>query len=175
MLNLMSKYIQITDLNAQTAVAKDKFSVNPLQTYLDKYEVIYLQDLLGCELFEEFATDFAITGTEPTDPKFTAIWDAICKDYCGLIRRSEGMKSMLALFIYFEFLRDQKTKNNISGPQENVQANSTTADFIATNIYTNYNEALLSYCTIQWYITSNPDNYDYSLYNGQLKKITGII
>ncbi len=171
----MSKYIQISDLDAQTQTAKDKFTKIPLQKYLDKFEVIYLQDLLGCELYEEFATDFAIDGTKPTDPKFTVIWDALCKDYCGLIRRSEGMKSMLAQFIYFEFLRDQKTKNNISGPQENVQANSQTADFAATNIYTNYNEALLSYCTIQWYICDNPDDYDYSLYNGQLKQIIGFV
>jgi len=168
----MSLYIAESDLQGQTKVAKDIYTKSEVQKYLDKFEVQYLQDLLGCELYDEFATDFAILGNEPTDPKFVAIWNAFCKDgNCGDIKRSQGMKEMLGLFIYFEYLRDQFAKNNIGGMQKNEQANSTALDSQGTNVYTNYNEALETYCSIQWYITTNPDNYDYDNYNGQYQEI----
>jgi hypothetical protein len=171
----MSLYIQLSDLKAQTSVAKDVFTSNPLQFYLDKFEVFYLIALLGAELYKDFATDFAITGTAPTDPKFIEIWNEFqMDDSCG-IRVSEGMKEMLALFIYFEWLRDQASKNNISGPQSNVQANSTATPYHATNIYTNYNEALETFKSIQWLICSNPNAYDWTKYNGQRLEIVGFI
>lgn len=168
----MSTYVQISDFDAQSQTAKDIFTVVPLQKYIDKFEVRYLQELLGSDLYEEFKTDFAILGNAPTDPKFVAIWESFCIDsHAGNLIRSEGIKEMLTLFIYFEYLRDQKVKNNIAGPQVNVQANSISADYQATNIYTNYNEALESYCNIQWYIVTNPDGYDYDNYNGQNKQL----
>ena len=171
----MSIYIKESDLKGQTKTAKDIFTKSDIQSYLDKFEVEYLQDLLGCELYEEFATDFAIDGTKPTDPKFTAIWDSFCKDdSCG-IRRSVGIKEMLSFFIYFEYLRDQPVKNNIGGPQVNEQANSTAATTSQTNIVTNYNGGLNSYWSIQWLICDNPDNFDYTKFNGQLKEVIGYI
>jgi len=171
----MSLYIQETDLKGQTTTAKDKFTTSELQLYLDKFEVRYLQELLGCEMYEEFATDFAILGNAPTDPKFIAIWNMFCKDDSCHIHRSEGVVEMLSLFIYFEYLRDQLVKSNIGGPQVNDQANSITAEWSQTNIYTNYNEGLHSYNAIQWYICTNPDNYDYDNYNGQNKGLIGLV
>jgi len=171
----MSLYIQESDLKGQTETAKDIFTTSDLQVYLDKFEVRYLQDLLGCELYEEFAIDFAITEVMPTDPKFQAIWNMFCIDNSCNIERSEGIKEMLSLFIYFEYLRDQPVKNNIGGPQVNDQANSTAADWSQTNVFTNYNEALESYHSIQWYICNNPDNYDYTNYNGQRKALIGFV
>jgi len=171
----MSLYIQIADLKAQTSVAKDIYTVNPLQDYLDKFEVIYLQDLMGCDLYNAFAADFAILGNAPTDPKFVEIWEPICMDNKPGIIRTDGIKAMLALFIYCEWLRDQETKNNISGPQKNVQANSEAASMAETNFYTNYNEAIESYCNIQLTICKNPNNYDWTLYNGQTKEFNSFI
>lgn len=171
----MSLYVKESDLKGQSKTAKDIFTKSDVQEYLDKFEVRYLQELLGCELYEEFATDFAILGNAPTDPKFVAIWNQFCKDDSCHIHRSEGMTEMLSLFVYFEYLRDQLAKNNIGGMQVNEQANSTTATWSQTNVYTNYNEALHSYNAIQWYICNNPDNYDYTSYNGQNKGLIGYI
>lgn len=171
----MSLFIQISDFSGQHVIAKDKYSKSDLQPYIDKYEARYLQELLGCELYEEFKVDFAITGTAPTDPKFTAIWDAFCKDYSCWIRRSEGIKAMLVGFVYWEYLRDQPIKNNIGGNQKNIQANAEAAEPRETNVYFNYNQALESYWAIQRLICDNPDNYDYSTFNGQHKEYTGIV
>lgn len=161
-------------MKAQTLVAKDIFTVDPLQDYLDQFEIEYLQDLLGADLYAEFAIDFAILGTGPTDPKFLEIWNAFAIDSTD-IKRSQGMKKMLSKFIYFEWLRDAVTKNNISGPQKNEQANSEAANMDATNIYTNYNSALETFCSIQWLILDNPNNYDWSKYNGQSLETIGFI
>jgi len=171
----MSIYIKESDLKGQTKTAKDIFTKSDIQSYLDKFEVIYLQDLLGCELYNDFATDFSILGNVPTDPKFISIWNMFCKDDSCHIHRSEGMKEMLSLFVYFEYVRDQPVKNNIGGPQINDQANSNGALTTQTNIITNYNTGIDTYNSIQWYICSNPDNYDYNNYNGQSKGLIGYI
>jgi hypothetical protein len=169
----MSLYVKESDFKGQTDTAKDIFSKSDLQEYIDKFEVRYLQDLLGCELYEEFATDFAITGTSPTDPKFIQIWNSFCKDNSCGIERSEGIKEMLVMFINFEYKRDQPVKNNIGGNQINMQENSTSAASTASNMYTVYNQALESYNAIQWCICDNSNNYDWSAYNGQDKGIIG--
>ena len=130
-------------------MAKDKFTKNDLQDYIDKFEVRYLQDLLGAELYTAFALDFAIIGNIPTDAKFLEIWNPFAKDgYCGLVR-SEGIKEMLVSLVHFEYVRDQPIMNNIAGNQANVQANSTTPSNISTNIVSNYNEGLKS-LSLDW-------------------------
>jgi len=171
----MSLYVQLSDFKGQDKIARDKFTEPELQEYIDKFEVRYLQDLLGCELYSDFAIDFAITGTSPTDPKFIAIWNSFCQDNDCHIVRSAGVVKMLSLFIYFEYLRDTKVKNNIGGIQNNVQANSVEAEFSTSNIYTNYNEALESYWAIQWLICENANGYDWSDYNGQVKHLISMI
>ena len=172
----MSIYIQISDFKAQANIAKDKFTKSELQDYIDKFEVIYLQDLLGAELYEAFATDFAIDGTKPTDPKFIEIWEAFAKDEsCSGVLRSLGIKEMLGMFINFEYIRDQPVKNNIGGPQVNQQVNSYEPSNIKTNLFTNYNEAISTYKSIQWIIHVNPNNYDWSSFNGVHKSIIGIV
>ena len=172
----MGLYVNSSEFAGQDNIAQDKFSVNDLDLYIDKYEVRYLQDLLGCKLYEDFATDFAITGVVPTAPKFQEIWNPIClDDSLCIIRRSEGIKDMLLQFIYFEYLRDNKVKNNIGGQNVNVQANSNEAEYHITNIYTNYNQAIESYSTIQWIICDNPNNYSWEDYNGQLKEKTSYL
>ena len=171
----MSLYVQISDFQGQDKIAKDIFTTSDLQKYIDKYEVIYLQDLLGATLYTAFAVDFAITGTAPTAAKFVEIWNEIATDNaCGIVR-SEGIKAMLVLFIYFEYLRDQPVKNNIGGGQINQQVNSVQADFTQTNIYTNYNQAIDSFWAIQWTINDNVNNYDWTDFNGIFKRKTSAI
>ena len=113
----------------------------------------------------------SVPAGQPTLPQFQAIWNSFAFDDspCKL-RRSEGMKEMLLLFIYWEYLRDQPIKNNIAGNTINIQANSEQAVSSQTNMYTNYNKALETYWNIQWYIyIYNPNDYDYSKFAGQRK------
>ena len=171
----MGLYVNNTDFQGQDVVAKDKFSVSDLDFYIDKYEVELLQELLGAELYTDFATDFAITGVMPTAPKFQEIWFPFAKDNnCEMIK-SEGILKMLTLLIYFEYIRDSKVKNNIGGVLINSQANSTEAEFHETNIYTNYNMGIRTYKAIQWIICDNPNNYDWTKENMQTKGLNAWI
>ena len=171
----MGLYISNTDFAGQDVVAKDKFTVNELDSYIDKYEVSLLQELLGAELYTDFAVDFAITGVMPTAPKFQQIWFPFAKDDSCYLRKSEGIKKMLTLLIYFEYIRDSKVKNNIGGVNINKQVNSNEAEFHETNIYTNYNEGVDTYKAIQWIICENPNNYDWTKENMQPKRLNAWI
>ena len=171
----MSIYVKLSDFSAQSNVSKDIFTKSDLQAYIDKFEVIILQDLLGAELYEAFKTDFAILGTAPTDPKFIEIWNEFSKDNnCGIVR-SLGIKKMLASFINFEYVRDQPSKNNIAGNMSNIQANSEAPSPINTNLITNYNDGVSDFNAIQWLICDNPNSYDWSTYNGHYKEFLGIV
>lgn len=171
----MGLYVKNTDFQGQDTVPKDKFSVSDLDFYIDQYEVFYLRKLLGAELYDDFAVDFAITGVMPTDPKFQEIWFPFAKDDSCYLRESDGILKMLTLFIYFEYIRDSKIKNNISGPQINAQANSTEPEFHQTNIYSNYNHALHTFWAIQWIICENPNGYDWTKENMQTLKLNAWI
>lgn len=168
----MSIYIQQSNFKGEDKLPKDIFSTNELQQYIDDWEEIYLQDLLGADLYALFKADFVGPGggIAPTEPRFLSIWNAFAKDdqYC-LIVRSRGMQSMLVSMIYFDYLRDSKVKKNIGGINKNVQANSSESTFHESNIVTEWNKGIDSYNAIQWCICDNPNNYDYDEYNGQAK------
>lgn len=166
----MSLYVQITDFAGLEEVPKDKYTNPVLQTYINRFEVLYLKHLLGASLYGEFATDFAITGTSPTAQRFIDIWGAFSVDDNCLLVISDGIKAMLVKFIYFEYLRDQNTQKNIGGITKNEQANSQLATFASTSIITIYNQAVDTYTAIQWFI--NQDLTVYPLFNGILKNYT---
>ena len=173
---MASIYIQTTDFKGQTNIASDQYSESGLQTYIEDFEVRILQELLGVDLYAEFAADWNATLGEPKSAKFLVIWNALNFDYSCQIYRSQGIKQMLSFLIYWEYLRDMPVKNNIAGPQINEQANSRAAELAETNATTNYNQALESYKSIQWYVDCyNPLNYDYSEYNGQPKEYLSFI
>lgn len=171
----MGLYVNIADFQGQDKVAKDKFTTSDLDLYIDQYEVYWLRQLLGAELYDEFAVDFAITGVMPTAPKFQEIWFPFAKDNNCDVIESKGIKKMLTLLIYFEYIRDSKVKNNIGGVNKNLQANSEEAEFHETNIYTNYNEAIMTYKAIQWIICENPNGYDWTKENMQYKSFNAWI
>lgn len=166
----MSLYVALSDFAGLESVPTDKYSNPVLQTYIDRFEVLYLQYLLGAELYKQFATDFAISGTAPTEQRFKDIWEAFSEDDGCLLAISHGMKQMLIKFIYFEYLRDQNTHKNIGGITKNEQANSQLASFSSSNIITTYNQAIDTYTVIQWKIKK--DITVYPLYNGVRQKYT---
>jgi hypothetical protein len=180
----MSIYVQIDDFVGQFKLPKDKYSIVDLQSYLDKYEVLYLQNLLGCEMYELFKTNYLL-GPPPTDPRFLDIWNPFCKDLslggsCGYYNGydfydeincpkqliSQGIKEMLLGFIYWEFVGDIGVKVDIGGIYKNEQANGSLATFEQSKLYKNYNQSNDTYCAIQYCICLNPNSYDYSKYNG---------
>lgn len=157
-----------------------------IDSYIDKYEERYLQELMGIELFKLFKADVDTGTHKPVTAKYLSIYNPIAEDDqvfnadfyyfysycspCGHIRKSDGLVEMLQGFIYFEYLRDQKVKQTPSGAVVGQSENSRTTSFEESNPYSRYNEAVGSYHTIQWFIFKNKQ-IDYPLFNGQRKQL----
>lgn len=155
-------------------IAVNVHKENDLQSYIDTFEKIYLQDLLGCELYDLFIADLDASGM-PQTPIYINIYQAFCIDYrgCGNKVRSEGMVQLLKEFIYFEYVRNQKVANSNGGNVVNINEASRETVSFETDIYDAYNNGIKNYKAIQFYICEN--STDYPTYNGERKDITGIV
>lgn len=169
----MAKIIQISDFVGKYAVSKNAFDIADLQHYIDKYEVKYIYDLLGVTLGNLLLADITTPFALPTTVIYQDIFKAINSDnasyFCNQIR-SNGIKEMLLGFIYFEYVRTKSVVNTPTGSFTAQNEASVLADWSATEIYTNYNEAIKSYKTIQNYININ--NTIYPTFNGFNKNYT---
>jgi hypothetical protein len=154
--------------SAPICIATNKHTEDGLQEYIDKFEVDYLQDLLGCELYDLFVADL-LNGV-PQTQIYIDIYEPFCKDdNCGRWR-SEGIVKMVEKFIFWKYTRDQKVKNTNTGNIVNSNEVSREAEFSESRIYTVYNEGICSYDAIQWYICDNLT--DYPTFKGIIKKKT---
>lgn len=136
-----------------------------IDTYIDKYEQVYLCDMLGADLYSLFIAD--LVGGVPVDPLYLAIFNPFKIDESGCIRISEGIKATLVQFIYFHAVRDLGVKKSIGGTTKYQNEVSSESMYSGFNIVESYNEGVDNYSTIQWYICDNPT--DYPEYNGQPK------
>lgn len=166
-------FLQPSDFTGIVSLSSNEFSDIQIQLYVDRYEPIYLTDLLGCEFYDEFIADLtptpAVPTSVPTDAKFTQIFNPFCIDkstYSQHQHISEGVLSMLKFFIYFEFARDNQFTMSLTGATKNNFSNSERARIVETRAIDNYNLGICTYNEIQWYINDNPVPYDYDLYNG---------
>lgn len=158
----MGKIVKTTDFIDKYAISKSQFNTTDLQAFIDKYELLYLYDLLGVTLGNLFYTDIAAnTFLPPPTVRFATIFNALYQDgdtFCGQIR-SEGVKEMLKGFIYWEFVKSTKTFNTITGTVVGQNEASRETDWNETEVYNNYNQAVHSYRSIQRYIDENSSTY----------------
>ena len=154
-------------------VSVNEFTEVELQLYIDRFEERYLTDLLGCDMYADFVADLmptpAVVGSVPQAAKFTQLFEAFCIDYStdsGIQCVSEGMLEMLKLFIYYEWVRDSGFDIAITGATKNKFSNAESVRITQTRAEQNYNLAVVTYQTIQWYIDDNPLSYDYDNFNG---------
>lgn len=159
----MGLLIVKTDFTGKYKISQNTYSA--IDSYIAKYEELYLIQLLGADLFALFKAD--VVNYLPQTAKYLTIYNKITKDDGNYIRVSEGMKEMILGFIYFEFMRDDKFKSTPSGVIAGQSENSRETAFEENNIYSRYNTSIKSYKTIQWYIEQNSSVYPE--YNGQDK------
>jgi hypothetical protein len=164
----MSKIIKTTDFVGIYAISQNSNSTTVLQSYIDKYETLYIYDLLGKELGDLFLADISPAYSNPATLKYLTIYNSLSIDFINNEVRSNGIKEMLIGFIYFEYVRKNTVKNTLVGNIIAANEVSTQSDWNNTNIYLNYNEAVRTYNSIQTYIEQNLGNYPE--YNGNIKK-----
>ncbi len=164
----MGKIVKKTDFVGKYAISQNQFNQTDLQAFIDKYEKVYLRDLLGLVLGDLFYADIAIdTFLEPVDPIYKTLFNPIAEviNNCEVI--SDGVKEMLLGFIYWEFVKSQSVANVLSGNVTQENETSAQVDWDKTEIYNNYNEAVKSYRAIQIYINNNKSVYPD--FNGKMK------
>jgi len=135
--------------------------------YIDRYEVKFLKELLGVELFGLFKIAYDADPTLVPTPIYKAIFDPISEDNdtgCEpKVIQNNGMKQMLIGLIWFEFVRDLTIKMTNAGPKNDEAEVSNSADL--NFMYQYYNEAVHDWQTIQWFINKN--EADYPTFNGE--------
>ena len=150
--------VQTTDFTGQYKIPKTCYT--ELSTYFAKYEKQYLVRLLGAELYDLFIADLtAGPGQVPQTQRFIDLFDPFQTDEDHCVICSEGIKKMLIQFIYFEYMRESRYGQTVSGA---VQVKSSVADvlpFKGWNLERSYNEGVGNYHAIQWYICDNDDVY----------------
>ena len=154
--------------SAPIYIAFNKHTEDDLQQYIDKWEVDYLQDMLGCELYDLFVADL-VAGV-PQTQIYIDIFSPFCTDDLCRRLRSEGIVMMVEKFIFWKYIRDQKVKNTSTGNIVNSNEVSRESEFSEGRLYTTYNEGINSYDAIQWYICDNM--FDYPTFKGLIKKKT---
>ena len=170
-------FLQPDDFVGIVEQSTNEFTDPKIQLYIDRFEPIYLTDLLGCDLYDLFVADLSPTPAEPTsvpqDAIYLSIFDAFTDDdgnTNGLQHRSEGMVEMLKFFVMFHYARDNQFDFAMTGATKNTFSNAEIADINGTNAIDNYNKGVETYQEIQWYICENLT--DYPTYNGMAKEIT---
>jgi hypothetical protein len=155
------------------ALPLNDFTEKNLQSYINRYEKIYLQMLLGCELEQLFIDDLDENNI-PQSERFQKIFNEFCyDDDCDTILQSFGILDMLKSFIYFEYGRKISNQLSSVGGRRNVGENQEYVQDSGTPLLDNYNNGVESYQSIQHFICDN--DYDYPEYNGQLIEYTSFL
>lgn len=149
---------QNTDYVGEFQITQDKFSTKKLNTYINRYELTYLNRLLGCELAKLFIADLNPSGV-PTDQRFIDIYDIFCKMIACELEESAGIKEMLLGFIYFEYVKNNNSFVGTSGNKSSETENSNEAGSLVHNVYARYNLSIETYSAIQAYICDNMTVY----------------
>lgn len=115
-----------SDFVGEVQISKNKFTASDLQSYIDRVEEDVLKELLGDTLYLSFKADSfgndagsrdrykeLLNGLEYTNP-----------DDSSLTIAYMGLKRMLRLFIYAEYLPNQLYNNTIIGEVEGSSRNA---------------------------------------------------
>jgi hypothetical protein len=168
-------FLQPSDFVGIIEQSTNKHTDPKIQAYIDRFEPIYLRDLLGTSLYDLFVADLLPTPAQPTSVPQTAIYTSIFDAFNdddgntnGLQHISEGMVQMLKFFVFFEYANDNQYDFSITGATKNTYSNAEIASINVTNAIDNYNQGVKTYRQIQWFICEN--DTDYPLYNGKAKQ-----
>lgn len=166
--------ITIDQLTGLFRVSHNRHNEEDLQIFLDTYEKQYLQDLLGCTLYDLFVADLDASDPQvPVSAIYLDIYNSFCEDesaFCGIVR-SHGMVDMLLGFLYWEWLRYDSFKKTSAGTVISDSENSNHARTAQYDLYVKYNRSVGTYKAIQWYICNNSTVYPD--YNGIKKEVNG--
>ena len=151
-------FLTPTDFTGKYELHKGMYDTAKLQIYINKYEIRYLKEMLGVDLYNQFIADLT-SGANPVpkSPNFTKLFYAFSEDVNYNILDSDGMLEMLKGFIYFEYSKDGFMQQTTYGGVQQTAENSKVLNSLQSMIYARYNEAIRTYRAIQDYVLLNPN------------------
>jgi len=162
----MGLFLSNSDFTDKFEIHQGMYDTQKLTDYIDRYEEIYLNELLGINLFNDFKADL-VNGV-PQNASYVFIFNPFKYETDIRLIISRGMKDMLIGFIYFEFMKDKVAQNTSVGMTKPRNENSGVVS--AHNpIYLRYNESVKTYKAIQDYIMLNLTNVKYEKFRGYNK------
>jgi len=156
-------FITVADFIGKFELHTGMYVQSNIQAYIDKYEKRYLIELLGATLYADFIAN-------QVDPEFVKIIDPFDEDHDFCIISSDGIKSMLLGFVYFEYLKDLTNQITPVGNVRPVGENSADVSTLYTMMYGRYNDSIRTYRAIQYYICVGTE-FVYNDYNGVRKEL----
>lgn len=157
-----------TDFVGEYKISQTDYSTQGLQSYIDKFEKFYLVRLLGADLYALFIAD--LDGSTPQVPLtaiYLSLYDPFQIDDGNRIYISEGMRVMLKQLIYFHYVRDTSYEQTTVGVMNTQPELGTLRAYSGFNLMEAYNEGIMNYCNIQWFLLDN-NSADYPDENTQV-------
>jgi hypothetical protein len=156
----MGILITSDDFTGLYRVSENYNTEEDFEIVIDTFEKEYLQDLLGCELYDLFVADVDPITKQPVTQIYIDIYNAFCKeDSLCVQNRSFGMVDMLCAFIYWEWLRQNQLRKTSIGTVVADAENASHARPTSTMIYVRYNRGIRSFKAIQRFICDNSSDY----------------
>lgn len=147
--------ITTSDFTGEYQVPQTRYS--DLDLYINKYTKLYLEQMLGVELYKEFDAD--LDNGIPQTERFEVIFNSLSYDKDNCVYQSEGIKQMLVEFVYYHFTVESQLYNTSTGTMSTDSELSKPKPY-ANNIISAYNKAVSNSRVIQYYILDNKDDYE---------------
>jgi len=164
--------LEASDFVGKYKVSKDRYSIEMIQPYIDKYVPYYLARVFGATMSTALIADIG-SGSAPTDPDLLLVFNPFMEDayypcFCTYnwygceenVVISNGVKEMLLGFIYFHILTDKKVQlNPVSGTSRASTENSDVPLFPEAQVLQRYNDAVDTARAIQYKCRANNNTY----------------
>lgn len=152
--------VSIGDFTGKYELHTGIYDQAKITDYIAKYEPRYMRELLGAQMYADFVSDLDQQSNEPKSPNFQTLYNPFAVDVTLYrILESEGIKTMLIGFIYFEYIKD--TNNTITPFGNTVSRSelSKLATSLQSLMYNRYNESVRTFMAIREYIVLNWNNF----------------
>jgi hypothetical protein len=148
-------YLTPNDFNGKFALHTGMYANATIQDYIDRYEPLYLMQLFGAKMYDQFVNDMGVFNI-PISPNFQFLYNPFHENIAfNALVVSNGLVDMLKGFVYFEYCKDLTNQMTINGNVRPTGENSADVSTLYSMMYARYNESVRTYRAIQTHIVSN--------------------
>lgn len=148
-------YLTPTDFQGKFALHTGMYTNATIQDYIDRYEPLYLIQLFGAKMYDDYVSDLGIFNI-PISPNYQKLFNPFYENYAfNDLIISNGIIDMLKGFIYFEYCKDLSNQMTINGNVRPTGENSTDVSTLNSMMFARYNEAVRTFKAIQTHIVNN--------------------